>query len=144
MMRRLLSVPALLLAVVASVVSGQKATPKCDADNAGLKLPAGFCAIVFADSVMGARHIWVSPEGDVFVSSQDQNNGGIWGLRDTNGDGKADVKTKFAGGFRSSAVPLFDRYVCAETFTAIVRYPYKAGSLEAAGKPDTIVEGLPS
>src|SRR5262245_17612555 len=55
-MRRFLSVPAALLAVVPAVVGGQKAAPKCDADNAGLKLPAGFCAIVFADSMRGARH----------------------------------------------------------------------------------------
>ncbi|HET7456470.1 MAG TPA: hypothetical protein VFJ74_02380, partial [Gemmatimonadaceae bacterium] len=36
-------------------------------DNAGLKLPAGFCATIFADNVGGARHIAVAPNGDVFV-----------------------------------------------------------------------------
>jgi glucose/arabinose dehydrogenase len=143
MMRRFLSVPALLLAVVPAAVRGQKPAPKCDADNAGLKLPAGFCATVFADSVLGARHIWVSPQGDVFVSSQSQNAGGIWGLRDTNGDGKADVRTRFASGIRSSEVAMFDGYLYAENRNAVVRFPYKPGSLEAAGKVDTIVEGLP-
>ena len=53
-MRRLLSVPAVLLAIVPAVLGGQKAAPKCDADNAGLKLPSGFCAIVYADSLRGA------------------------------------------------------------------------------------------
>jgi glucose/arabinose dehydrogenase len=144
MMRRYLTLSASLLAAVPAILCGQKPAPKCDADNAGLKLPAGFCAIVFADSLRGARHIWVSPQGDVFVSSQDGTNGGIWGLRDSNGDGKADVKTKFAGGFRSSEVAFFDGYLYAENITGVLRFPYKAGSLEAAGKPDTIVEGLPT
>ena len=143
MMRRFLTVPAALLAAVSAVSSGQKSSQKCEADNAGLKLPSGFCAIVFADSVLGARHIWVSPEGDVFVSSQSQNSGGIWGLRDTNGDGRADMKTKFASGIRSSEVAMFDGYLYGENRNVIVRFPYKPGSLEAAGKVDTIVEGLP-
>jgi len=141
MMRRLLSVPALLLAVVASVVSGQKAAPKCDADNAGLKLPAGFCATVFADSVLGARHLAVAPNGDLLVSSSGRG-GGVWVLRDENADGKTDKRAQFATGFSSSEVAIFDGNVYTETGTAILRYAYTPGALQG-GKPDTIVEGMP-
>src|SRR5256885_12016110 len=48
----------------------RSAAASCAPDNAGLKLPQGFCASVFADSLQGARHMWVAPNGDLFVSSQ--------------------------------------------------------------------------
>src|ERR1700720_12317 len=81
--------------------------------SAGLQLPEGFCATVFADSASGARHIVVAPNGDVFVNTDPSrarraapgaptaaSSGGILALRDTNGDGKADVQQRFgvAGG----------------------------------------------
>jgi glucose/arabinose dehydrogenase len=132
-----LSVPAFLGA------QGNSRT-KCDADNAGLKLPAGFCATIFADTVRGARHLWVAPNGDVFVSRQGQTVGGITALRDTNSDGKADVEVKFATGFNSSEVAMFGGYLYTENITGVLRFPFKAGSLEAAGAAETVVEGLPS
>ena len=39
---------------------------KCVGDNAGLTLPAGICATVFADSIGLARHVVVAPNGDVY------------------------------------------------------------------------------
>ena len=140
-MRRFLSVPALLLTVLPAMAGGQKAAPKCDADNAGLKLPAGFCALVFADSVTGARHLVVAPNGDVLVSSGGRG-GGVWVVRDENGDGKADKRVQFASGFSSSEVAIFDGHLYTETSTAILRFPYATGALQG-GKPDTIVEGMP-
>src|SRR5687768_11312598 len=43
----------------------------CDPDNAGLTLPAGFCAVVFADLTLdgrpaAARHMAFTPSGDLF------------------------------------------------------------------------------
>ena len=40
----------------------------CDADNGGLKLPQGFCALVAADGLGAARHLAVAPNGDVYVA----------------------------------------------------------------------------
>ncbi|MDQ3368918.1 MAG: hypothetical protein M3680_26130, partial [Myxococcota bacterium] len=39
----------------------------CAADNGGITLPAGFCASVFADGLGRARHMAVTPSGDIFV-----------------------------------------------------------------------------
>jgi glucose/arabinose dehydrogenase len=117
---------------------------KCDSENAGLVLPAGFCATVFADTVRGARHVWVAPNGDVFVAAQGGGDaGGVWALRDSNHDGTADERVHFASGFNSSEVTMFDGYIYAENITGVLRFPYKAGSLEPAGKTDTVVSGLP-
>ncbi len=41
-----------------------------NADNAGLQLPAGFSASVLASGVGSARHIAVTPQGDVYVKAR--------------------------------------------------------------------------
>jgi len=42
-------------------------SPACS--SAGLKLPAGFCATVFADDLGRARHLVVAPNGVVYVNT---------------------------------------------------------------------------
>jgi glucose/arabinose dehydrogenase len=42
----------------------------CDNGNAGLTLPPGFCASVFADNLGRARHLTVVPNGDVYVNTR--------------------------------------------------------------------------
>ena len=131
---------------------------KCDADNAGLKLPSGFCVTVFAESLSGVRHMVVAPNGDVFASRQGRG-GGVVALRDSNRDGRADVRETVATGFASSEVALFDGHLYTEASPAqagppaagataptiaIVRYRLKPGELTASGPADTIVQDLPS
>ena len=41
--------------------------PVCDSDNGGLILPEGFCALVVADGLEGARHLDVTATGDIYV-----------------------------------------------------------------------------
>jgi hypothetical protein len=41
----------------------------CSNDDSGLKLPAGFCATVFADGIGHARHIAVASNGVVYVNT---------------------------------------------------------------------------
>ena len=144
---RLSSAASILVAVmIPACVGAQRgaAAASCDPENAGLTLPAGFCASVFADSIPGARHMWIAPNGDVFVAAQGRGgSGGIWALRDANGDGKADERVHFASGFNSSEVAMFDGHLYAENITGVLRFPYKAGSIEAAASTDTVVKDLP-
>jgi len=76
--------------------------PACSTDNGGLTLPPGFCAVVVTDNVGAPRHLAIAPNGDVFVALENRRGGpgGVLALRDTNGDGKADVEAHFgtAGG----------------------------------------------
>src|SRR5918997_1085638 len=88
-------------------LSGQRSLPSCDADNGGITLPAGFCALVVHQGGIGeGRHIVVNDNGDIYVilrrgprpaQGQPFLPGGIVGLRDTNGDGRADVVTEKFG-----------------------------------------------
>ena len=41
----------------------------CPKDDSGLKLPPGFCATVFADSIGHARHLVVGSTGVVYVNT---------------------------------------------------------------------------
>src|SRR4051812_31829598 len=71
----------------------------CDKDNAGLAVPPGFCASVFAEGIGHARHLAVAPNGDVYVNTwssratgyKNAPGGYIVALRDADGDGRADV-----------------------------------------------------
>jgi glucose/arabinose dehydrogenase len=130
----------IVLAATAVTARAQRCAP----DNAGLDLPKGFCATLYADSVAGARHMAVAPNGDVFVASLGRRGegGGITALRDTNHDGVADVRVHF-GDFSSSEVRLFDGYLYAENGTGVVRWRMPTGAMEPSGPADTIVKGLP-
>src|SRR6266849_4214386 len=83
--------------------------PGCAPDNGGLKLPPGFCATLFADSLGAPRHLVVAPNGDVIVAVRTSGNPPVSGtvviLRDSNGDGRADRRTRF-GTFNASEVQL--------------------------------------
>src|SRR5690348_17477887 len=140
-MRRDSMLAALTALALPALAGAQRGSEQCDPESAGLKLPAGFCAIVYADTVRGARHLVVAPNGDVVVSTQQGpggTTGGVWILRDENGDGKAESRIHFASGFSSSEVALFDGHLYTETGTAILRYPFPNGTFGAAGKPDTV------
>src|SRR5437667_8299112 len=41
----------------------------CPNDDSGLKLPAGFCATIFADGIGHARHLVVAPNGVVYTNT---------------------------------------------------------------------------
>ena len=92
------------------------------------------------------RLVRTSPNGDVFLS--DSFAGSIFVLRGLGSDGKATVVSMYATGlqgpFGIAFYPAQDpKYVyIANTFT-VIRYPYHAGDLVAAGPPQTVVPDLP-
>jgi glucose/arabinose dehydrogenase len=116
--------------------------PKCDPDNGGLTLPAGFCALVVADGVGTARHLAVAENGDVYVAIRGNNPGGIVALHDTNGDGRFEQKEHFGEG-STTGVALRHGYLYVAHPTKIERYKMTAGQLVPGGTAETIVQGLP-
>ena len=124
--------------------AGQQSGPRCAVDNAGLTLPEGFCALVVADGLGRARHLTVAANGDVFVAlgRTRDTQGGVVALRDTDGDGVADVQERFGGG-AGDDVEFRGDYLYYSTNSAVMRYPWRTGSLQPAGPADTIVSGLP-
>ena len=121
------------------------ALPACDPDNGGITLPAGFCAVVVADQVGAPRHLAVAPNGDLFVAlaGRRSGGGGILALRDTSGDGKADVQGSI-GSDGGTGIALGKGALYFATASTVYRYVMRAGSLAALGPPDVIVKNLPT
>jgi glucose/arabinose dehydrogenase len=122
----------------------------CNADNGGITLPDGFCAILVTDSLPGARHLEVAENGDLFVSLRNRRPsrdapiqmGGVAVLRDTDGDARADRIERW-GVTGGNDVVLADGYVYHAPDDAVLRYPFPSGALAPSGPPDTLVSGLP-
>ena len=80
---RFLGVAAALLAVLSTAPrlhaqaaasveldAAHAARVTCDADNGGVTLPPGFCAVVVADQVGLARHLVVTPNGNLYGAAR--------------------------------------------------------------------------
>src|SRR5262249_12273965 len=126
---------------------------RCDADNAGITLPPGFCALVVADLVENgqpapARHMAVTPLGDVFVAINAPGNRqpafGIIGLRDLNGDGHADQQTTFSPGLGGSGIAWDAGRLFFGANDRVVRFLLPPGLLTPIGAAQTVVSGLPN
>ena len=153
MTHRALVVFLLAAATAAGTVTlrGQRAKSfKCDADNGGLTLPAGFCAGVVANNLGSARNLVVAPNGDLFVSyrnglavaGQPLPPGYLMGLRDSDGDGKLDMKEKF-GTQGATGIRLRNGYLYYATPTSIERFKLIPGQLKPSGPPEMVVAGFP-
>jgi hypothetical protein len=125
---------------------------QCDRGNGDITLPAGFCASVFADKVGVARHLVVTSNGDVYVALEDgsqssansthmrgdKGRGGLMALRDTNSDGRADIKLR-VGDTGGSGIALDSASLYFSSVTSVFRYKLEPGRLAPTSGPDTIV-----
>lgn len=134
-----LVVPLLALSLP---LGAQRTRVACAPDNAGLTLPAGFCAQVVADSLGAPRQVATAPNGDIFIAVTGKN-GGVVALRDKNGDGIADERRTFGIG-SGSGIAFRNGQLFFGTDSFVVRWRIPSGSLEPSGPPDTIVSGLTS
>src|SRR5215475_7059732 len=129
----------------------------CPNDDAGLTLPAGFCATVFAANLGHPRHLVVAPNGVVYVNTWSGRyygnapppaGGFLVALQDRTNRGKADVVERFgetvqSGGAGGTGIGIYKGSLYAEINDRIVRYSLPSGSLVPHGAADTIVSGLP-
>lgn len=116
---------------------------KSDANNAGLKLPPGFSAVKVADNLGAARHLAITPNGDIFVKLENLKNGkGIYWLHDSNKDGKMDKMLGF-GNYIGTGMYISHGYLYASSNTEVFRY--KLGDNFFAvdtSHPEKIITGL--
>ena len=111
---------AIALPLTASIA--QEKPGGCPGDASGITLPSGFCATVFADNLGHARQLAVAPNGTVYVNTwsgvyfhndKPPPGGFLVALRDTKGDGHADVIARFgesvaAGGHGGTGIGLYN------------------------------------
>jgi glucose/arabinose dehydrogenase/mono/diheme cytochrome c family protein len=164
--RYLGSVVAVLAAVSAGSSQASAQSPRaapqanaaaCRQSDSGLKLPAGFCATIFADGIGHARHLVVAPDGVVYVNTWSgryygndtpHTGGFLVALKDNTGDGKADVNQRFgetvqSGGAGGTGIGLYKGALFAEINDKIVRYSLRAGSIVPQDPAVPVVTGLP-
>jgi glucose/arabinose dehydrogenase len=130
----------LVLGVVVHLTPSSHST--CDPDNGGLVLPPGSCATAVASGVGAVRQLAVAPNGDLYAAIADGGDGGVLALRDTNGDGKPDIRAGFGPG-GANDVEIRNGYLYVALSDRILRYRLSPGRLEPEGKEETLVSGLP-
>jgi glucose/arabinose dehydrogenase len=113
-------------------------------EDAGIRVPEGFDAKVFAEDLGRARHIAVRDNGDVFVALRRPTEGyGVVALRDDDGDGAAD-QTEYFGEHAGTGLAIHEGFLYASSDDAIYRYALPEGELVPAGSPEAVVEGFPA
>jgi glucose/arabinose dehydrogenase len=154
--RRLAHLTA-IAGLVSSCATGRPPAPGCSAGNGGITLPDGFCAAVFADTIGVARHLAVGPDGTVYVALENAHGssagttkasgekalGGVAVLKDTTGDGRADVlrRIRTDGG---SGIALVDSTLFFSSPSTVFRARLSADRLGFRGAIDTVVSGIPT
>ncbi|MEQ9625939.1 PQQ-dependent sugar dehydrogenase [Coleofasciculus chthonoplastes] len=108
--------------------------------NPTLNVPPGFQVNVFADDLDRPRWLALTPTGDVLVTETRQNR--IRLLRDTNGDGVADVKKTFADSQNGLNIPFGMAFTDDSFFLGntgeVIRFPYQDGQEQLTGTGEKI------
>ncbi|MCS6814418.1 MAG: PQQ-dependent sugar dehydrogenase, partial [Cyanobacteria bacterium] len=110
-----------------------------------LNVPSGFRVNVFADKLDAPRWLALTPTGDVLVTETRQNR--IRLLRDTNGDGVADVIKPFATEANGLNIPFGMAFTDGAFYlgntSEVRRYPYQRGQEQLIGKGEQITKLTP-
>lgn len=144
-MRRAAFAVLFALAAAAAVWAQQSRSNPCDPGNGGLTLPTGFCASVVADNLGPARHMAVSPRGDVYVVlrriAEGAPAGAVIALRDADGDGKFEQQQRFGGAdIAGTGIAWRNGYLYVGGDNRLVRFRMSGDALVPSGQPETIVE----
>jgi glucose/arabinose dehydrogenase/mono/diheme cytochrome c family protein len=129
----------------------------CPGDNGGITLSPGFCATVFADNLGHVRHMVMAPNGVLYVNTWSGRyyhnvppppGGFLIALKDTKGDGKADVIERFGPGVAQGSaggtgIGFYNGALYAEQNDKIVRYVLPADSIVPKEPAQVVVSGLP-
>ena len=109
-------------------------------DNGGILLPDKFGAVVVADSLGRGRHVVVNDNGDIYVHLRrltDEGHG-IMALRDTTGNGKADIIRGFSE-VTGTGIEIHNGYLYYSSRTEVYRSPMAEGNLLPSSHIDTLV-----
>lgn len=118
--------------------------PAGDPGNGGLYVPDGFEVVVVVDSLNGrARHLAVNDNGDIYVKARFPKEGGNIALRDTTGDGKADIIQPFGDykndGSYGTAMRIHNGYLYYSSQLVVYRSKLKPGQLIPDSETEVIM-----
>lgn len=119
------------------------------------KMPApapGFDVSLFAENFDNPRQAYVLPNGDILVveatrewpgraDRPEKSANRITLLRDTNGDGKPDIRETFLTGLNMPhGMAVLGNWFYVGNTNGVVRYPYRAGQSKIDGKGEKILD----
>ena len=110
--------------------------------------PKGFAVDLVASGLAGPCVIRVAPNGDLFVADSEANTIRVY--RVASGSARPVKSEIYASGlnkpFGIAFYPLGPNpeWVYVANTDGVIRFPYKNGDLKASGKPEEIVEKIPS
>jgi glucose/arabinose dehydrogenase len=137
--------------------SRRAAAAECSSQDTGITLSPGFCATVFADNLGHVRHLAFSSDNVVYANTWSGRyfrngpppaGGFVLALKDTKGNGKADVIQRFgpdssAGAGGGTGIALYNGAIYAELDDKIVRYARAPGEIAPTGNGETVLSGMP-
>ena len=143
------SLPILCLLLVGAflvqcTIDKEEKMPPGDPDNGGLFLPEGFQAVVVVDSIGSSRHLAVNHNGDIYVKMRHAHEKGEnMALRDTNNDGKADMKKRFGvydpREYYSTGMRIYNDYIYFSTSGKVMRQKLTPGKLIPENEAEVIL-----
>ena len=110
--------------------------------------PNGFTVDLVASGLAGPCVIRVAPNGDLFVSDSEANTIRVY--RVASGSARPVKSEVYASGLNKPFGIAFypvgpnPEWVYVANTDGVVRFPYTSGDLKASGKPEEIVEKIPS
>ena len=131
----------LTLAVLSVACSKSKvANLVPDKNNGGITLPEKFGAVVVVDSVGKGRHMAIGSNGDIYLhlSKLALDGKAIIALRDTSGDGRADIIKGYSD-VTGTGIELHNGYLYYADATHVYRSKMTDGELLPSEAIDTIV-----
>jgi glucose/arabinose dehydrogenase/mono/diheme cytochrome c family protein len=125
-------------------LAARRAPPVPDPADGDILLPPGFRATIVADNLMAGRKgdtlrflaLEAKPNSDLYAISR---KGGIFALRDTDGDGRADLIREFGSG-GGSGLAVRNGYLYYSSASAVYRYKLTPGELVPSGPPELIAQ----
>lgn len=112
--------------------------PRLDA----IKLPKGFVVEMYTDKVKGARSMTLGEKRTLFVGTREE--GKVYAVTDTNGDGKADEVIIIAEGLNEpNGVAFSNGSLYVAEATRVIRYDGIEGNLRNASKPVIVNDRFP-
>lgn len=111
-----------------------------DKDNGGISLPEKFGAVVVVDTLGRGRHMAIGANGDIYLhlSKLNGEGKGIIALRDTSGDGRADIMKGFSD-ISGTGIEVHNGYLYYSDNVRIYRSKMTPGQLLPSDARDTLV-----
>ncbi len=112
-------------------------------ENAGLKLPVGFAAIVAIENAGRARHLAVTPQGKVYIKSGKLINGkSVLAFKQEDASGKLAITQSFDR-IAGTGIAIKNGYLYTSSNEEVFRYKLNSnGDVEDTAKAQRIITGL--